>query len=573
MRRGRFPVRLAAGLLALALAALAGCSDVRNGQASPAEPRPPTPDVDSLPELPDPENVPTWAEFNSTIDSVIAQAGITDHSYLDSLVENISEQDTDAPDTRLEMAIIMSSVTAVLDTPSAPEFAPNTPVSTDEVTWHSCGPSGLECGELAVPLDWDDPDGETITLALDRYPATDPTQRIGVLMGNPGGPGSSGVDFLPFWYEDLSTEIKSHFDIVSFDPRGVGQSDPITCDSAPYSDVDMSPETDEEEQDYTEEMQKMADACEDGAGDLLPYVGTPDVAQDMDAIRSALGEDQLSFVGYSYGSLIGEVYASAYPDRVRAFVLDGIMDPALSLQQLDDGQVKAFDQALRRFEDTCPKVCPGLADYVVKTAQDSPIDSPVNDVPADESVAQIGILSLLYSKGSWPDLAWALRQAAVDDDGTLLTLAADQYSGRDIFTGEFDASGDAYDAVMCRDFPTGGTPDQLFAAARKQARLYPVFASSPKLTCDLWPVDPDPVSAVTWPKDTPVLLVSTTGDPATPHSMAKAVLARNPGSRLLTHDGEGHTVYGNGLACVDDKVDAFLIDITEPPKGTVCADG
>lgn len=587
MRRRRLVSAVAAVLL---VGTTAGCGAVvLPGGASPAFVRPSAPDPDQLPELEAPDELPTTSEFEERIDEALATGEIPDHDYLDFLVDGLTGEDPDDPDTRLAMGMVLSSVRRLLNAPEQVDTGSGaSPASSDAIDWRPCpsdtsgdgtdtqssgGPStdGMECGELLVPVDWDDPDGQTLTIAMDRFPARKPDERIGVLMANPGGPGGSGVDFLPFWYDDLSDDIRDRFDVMSFDPRGVGQSDPVQCGSPPepFEDVDDTPDTEQEEKDFVEEMQKVAAGCENGAADLLAHVGTSDVAHDMEAMREAMGEDQLSFVGYSYGTMIGQVYANAYPDRVRAFVLDGVMDPALNLQELDAEQIRAFDAALRRFEKTCPDVCGGLAEYVLDESEKSDIETPVNDWPADPTTVRIAVLSLLYSEADWPVLAMALRQAAVEDDSTLLTLAADDYSGRNVFTGDWDSSGDAYDAVMCRDFASDEDVHATFVSARQQARLYPVFAGSPRVLCNEWPVEAAPAGALDWPKDTPVLLVSTTGDPATPHSMGQAVAERT-GAPLLTHDGEGHTVYADGIDCIDDKVNAFLLDGTEPKPGTIC---
>lgn len=562
----------------IAVLALSGCGRVvvLDGTAAPRYPQPPTPDIAQLPELPAYKGAPTWSEFKDGVAKAIAtgvkNGAVTDHARLDQIVDKLTDGDHDNPGVRVVMATVLSMAKKQSKAPA--QIAKSGRTAEDgAVAWAPCGDDGLECASLKVPLDYDKPNGDTIEIKLDRYEAKKPGKRIGVLLGNPGGPGGSGIDFLPAWYGGLSNEIKDSFDVVSFDPRGVGQSDPFYCGPVTgSSDVNPNPKTSAEESAYTEQAAKFADACAKAGTDVLGHMGTKDVARDMEKIRTAMGEDQISYVGYSYGTAIGQTYANMFPDKVRAFVLDGVMDPALTKQQLSSAQTAAFDKALHRFTGSCEKVCIGLAQYLTATLEDDNIKSKylTSSDYVDQTYLNIGISAALYSAKRWPYLGWALRQAAADKDGTLLALSVDDYTGRSIFSGEYTSNGDdSYSAVMCRDFATSSL-DDAYAMSRSGNRLHPVFANRPDVICNEWPVPPDPLGALTWPKGTPVLLVSTTGDPATPHEMGKSVAARNPSAVLLTHNGDGHTAYSNGDSCIDDKVNAFLIDVEAPKKGTVC---
>lgn len=583
--RNRRPVlptprtRRAAGAVVLAVVAalsLSACTPTQVfGLGQPRYPQPTVADVTNLPDLPDLPDTPTWDEFNTKVTKIVADAKtagtVTDTSRLDAIVAKLAKADHSDPNVRAVLRTVLRQVTNQADQPAKIDVAAQS--SSSALKWTSCGPEGLECASLTVPEDYSKPSGKTVAIKLDRYAAKDESKRIGILLSNPGGPGGSGVDFLPSWYKDLSDDIKDSFDVISFDPRGVGQSDPIICGAPPepYSDkIVANPTTQTEEDDYAAEADKFSKACSNSNGPYLGEVGSKDVAMDMDEMRKAMGEDQISYVGYSYGTVIGQVYANMFPDKVRGLVLDGIVDTGLTKQQLSSTQNKAFDNALRRFVKSCPKVCNGLAQYLTQeTAQ--------NDIPAkflEENTSprevQTGILGTLYSPENWPFLAYAMRAAAVDKDGTLLGLAADNYGGRSIFDGEYPGNGDdSYLAVMCHDFAVSKI-DKAFALARSDNRLHPVFANAPDVICNEWEAKPDPLGPLTWPKSTPVLLVSTTGDPATPHSMGKTVAARNPASTLLTHNGDGHTVYNNGNKCVDSKVDAFLLTGKSPAKGTTC---
>ncbi|PRZ33878.1 alpha/beta hydrolase family protein [Antricoccus suffuscus] len=561
----------------VAILALSGCGRVvvLDGTAAPRYPQPDAPDVAKLPDLPAYKNTLTWSEFKDGVAKAIStgvkNGAVTDHSRIDQIVYKLADADHDDPGVQVVMATVLSMAKTQSKAPA--QIAESGRSAEDgALAWAPCGDDGLECASLKVPLDYDNP-GDTIEIKLDRYKAKDPDKRIGVLLGNPGGPGGSGIDFLPAWYGGLSDEIKDSFDVVSFDPRGVGQSDPFYCGPVSgSSDVNPDPKTKAEEDAYTEQAGKFADACAKAGKDMLKHMGTKDVARDVEKIRTAMGEDQISYVGYSYGTAIGQTYANMFPGKVRAFVLDGVMNTAVTKQQLSSAQTAAFDKALRRFSGSCEKVCTGLAQYLTTKLQDDNIESKYlsSSDYVDQTYLNIGISAALYSAKRWPYLAWALREAAADSDGTLLALSVDDYTGRSIFSGEYTSNGDdSFSAVMCRDFATSSL-DDAYAMSRSDNRLHPVFANRPDVICNEWPVPPDPLGALTWPKGTPVLLVSTTGDPATPHEMGKSVAARNPSAVLLTHDGDGHTAYSNGDSCIDDKVNKFLLDVKAPKKGTVC---
>lgn len=558
---------------------LAGCNrvDYVEGNGKPRFPVPVLPtNVSALPELPALANTPSWDEFKSGIQAAIdygTKSGVvTDHARLDAIVKALSKGNHDDPAVKVVMKYVL--LLATNEAQSLPPIAPSSDAAgAGTLSWKPCEADGLQCASLKVPLDYTKPSGASVDIKMDRYPARKPDQRIGVLMANPGGPGGSGLDFLPAWYSGLSDELKDHFDIVSFDPRGVGQSDPFVC-GKPKSPGDTSPnpKTPAEEAAYTALAKSYGDACDTIDPQMLQNIGTKNVARDMDEMRKAMGEDKITYLGYSYGTEIGQVYANLFPDQVRAFVLDGVVDPGLTKQQLSTAQTAAFDNALSRFAKSCPKVCTGLGQYVVQQSGNKQIDSKYlgSSDYVDPNYADTAISAMLYSKSRWPLLAWALREAAVDKDGTLLALAVDSYSGRSIFTGESSSNGDdSFIAIMCRDFAISSLPDA-YRMSRTSNRLHPIFASNPDVLCNEWPSQPDVIGPVTWPKSVPVLLVSTTGDPATPHKLAQNVAARNPSAVLLTHDGDGHTAYSSGDNCIDAKVNQFLIDVKAPKKGTVC---
>jgi len=447
---------------------------------------------------------------------------------------------------------------------------------TAPVDWEPC--DGGDCAELSVPLDHDDPDGRQITIALLRTSEADPDERIGSLLLNPGGPGGSGIDFvrrLP-----VPHEVAERFDIVGFDPRGVGRSTPIDCHShlVDLYDADPTMEDQTDRDRYLAVSQRFVDECEARHGDLLPHLGTEDVARDLDRIRAALGDDGLTYLGYSYGTSIGQQYARLFPTKVRALVLDGVVDPSVSGLEAASRQADGFEAALGRFIADCDeRACldggaGATVDAVIAAAERAPIPAPGADRPATPGVVGIGIGQALYARWLWPTLADALADAR-DGDGTGLVALADQYLGRE---GDDHALGfEVYFAVSCLDSTWPTDPDDVFDAAEEVGRRDPRTGEglvNDYVRCALWPVDPQPLEPV--PSDLhdlpPVLLVSTTGDPATPHGNAQRVARTMPNAVLLTHRGDGHTITFNGSACVDEVVVDYLVTAEAPAADPTC---
>lgn len=452
------------------------------------------------------------------------------------------------------------------DTTTAPaagaEPAPPSTAGSPALDWSSCGDA--ECATLAVPVDHDHPAGPTIDLAVLRLPARG--DRIGSLLVNFGGPGSSAVDTAAgFGWPD---ELRDRFDIVAVDPRGVGGSTPLGC-GVPASElyaVDHSVEDGADRQALLAVSKAFAVDCERERADLLPHVGTRDVARDLDLVRAALGDEHVSYLGYSYGTALGQVYAALFPERVRAMVLDGIVDPAVAGMDVAVQQAAGFEVALGRWASSCRErpACPaddpvGAVDRVLAAAEGEVPAGPRSLGPGQ---ATVGVAMALYSEGLWPALDAAVADV-IDGDGTALLDLADQYAALVDYS--------AYFAVSCLDSTWPAEPDEHLAAAEAAGVDAPRFGEAlvnDYLRCTLWPTPPDPLGAVT--TGAPVLLVSTTGDPATPHRGALAVAERLDGSSLLTHEGDGHTVVFQGDACVDEVVLGYLVDGERPAAGATC---
>lgn len=465
--------------------------------------------------------------------------------------------------------------------PGSPGGGTFTPAALD---WSDCG-SRAQCAEFTVPLDWDDPAGETITLSVIRYPARNPAERIGVIMANPGGPGGSAIDFARVWQSILAAPIRDRFDIVAFDPRGVGESTPILCHDRLQAlvAVDPDPDSEAEWQQAEDVSRAFAEDCERAAGRLLPHVGTRDVARDMDALRAALGEEQLSYVGYSYGTTIGAVYADLFPSRVRAFVLDGGTDQSLDFETLVVTQMVGFERALQAYLDDCAaRRCAIARDgdprqaisRVLAAAEQAPIPAPGADRPAGPGEVQLGIISALYSQYTWNQLTQALA-SALRGDGTGLVNLTDQYLQRNP-DGSYPNLIEANYAVNALDSACPKDPAAYRRMAERFAAIAPTFgrsAATSSLVCAFWKADPQPLSAPRAAGSAPILVIATTNDPATPYEWGRALSEQLENAVLLTYRGEGHTIYAQGDRCIDEIVNAYLLTLALPKPGTACGDG
>lgn len=447
-----------------------------------------------------------------------------------------------------------------------------------ELEWSPCG-GRFECADLEVPVDAEDPDGETLTIALNRLPATDQDQKIGSLIFNPGGPGGSGTLIIQQLL--FPAELQARFDMVGFDPRGVGDSDPLQCNShlQEIYDADPTMEDAADEEHFLEVSQQFVDECEQKYADLLPHLGTVDVAADLDRIRIALGEEKLNFVGYSYGTSIGQQYARLYPDRVRTMILDGVVDQSVDGVTAASQQAAGFERALANYIRSCDddgcfdEGTRAVIDRVIAAAETEPIPAPDADRPATPGVVNLGLGYALYSEFLWSDLTFALRSAA-DGDASRLVQLADSYLGRS-GDGSYDHGFEIYFAVSCLDSRWPSEPEDVFAAAERAGAESPTFGEAivnDYARCSIWPTPPQPLEPV--PTDVeglaPVLVISTTGDPATPYENGVKVADQLPGARLVTYEGEGHTIFLQGTRCVDDVALDYLIDAEVPAEDLTC---
>ena len=437
----------------------------------------------------------------------------------------------------------------------------------------------FECADFSVPLDYANPARGELKLALHPPAGRNQANRIGSLLVNPGGPGGSGIDFLRGWSPAVPREISDRFDLVSFDPRGVGQSSPIVCGENVQELLALNPDpvTDAEWQTVVDETKAFTDLCKQHDGHDLPFYGTDNVARDMDRIREGLGEDKLTYVGYSYGTSIGQVYADLFPDNVRAMVLDGAVDNSLDADTRNLEQLVAFEAALNRFIDYCRStrcfsVDPQVAiQTLIDRAEASPIAAPGEDRPLREGEVLWGLISSLYARFQWGGLANAISDA-LNGNGSRMLRLVDNLWGRNS-DGTYDNFFDANSAVNCIDQRVDRNPDhhrQLSLDFAKQAPIFGAWGGYLNLTCALWDAEPVPLRTPRAAGAPPILVIGNTGDPATPLKWSSALSKQLESGVLLTNDAEGHTAYLQGDFCIEKTVNAYLLDLTVPAPGSHC---
>jgi pimeloyl-ACP methyl ester carboxylesterase len=474
--------------------------------------------------------------------------------------------------------------TAVTAAPTTADVRGIDAIYAQELDWQACG--DLECATLVVPMDYDEPDGETIEVAVSRHQASG--DRIGSLLINPGGPGSSGIDALSsIALPRFGTEVVERYDLVGFDPRGVASSTPITCVDGPAMDTitatDFDFGTDEGLAAAEAAYGELGAACLERTGPVLEHVDTVSAARDMDVLRAVLGDETLNYVGYSYGTQLGATYAALFPEQVGRLVLDGALDPTLSTLELSQGQARGFENALRAYVADCQAGadCPldgsvddGLAQ--VKTVLDRARRSPLptgTDRPLTGALAFNGIALPLYDESSWRYLTMGLG-AALQGDGSVLLQLADLYYDRNADGSYATNSTQAFWAIGCADDRGTTDPAEMRAQAAAIEEVAPTvgyFFGYGGAICAQWPVPEagglDDYAAA---GAAPIVVVGTTNDPATPYEWAESLAGTLDSGTLLTYEGEGHTAYGRSNDCIAGAVDAYLLEGTVPADGTRC---
>lgn len=483
------------------------------------------------------------------------------------------------------LAVVLAVfATACKNNSTTSSFPTPSPITHGNVVWTDCG-GGFQCGTVQVPLDYGHPDAGTIGIAVNRKPATDQANRIGSVLINPGGPGDSGVTFVR---DDVSalTNLNKRLDLIGFDPRGVGLSSPVLClDDAQkdtFNALDAVLDDPQEKQAAIQASKDFAAACAQRNAKILPFVDTVSAARDMDLIRAAVGDAKLTYLGFSYGTFLGQTYAHLFPTHIRGLVLESVVDPSVSASDALLAQLVAFEQNYQAFLADCnarrsasqPCAFAKSGDPATKlNALMQRLDSNPMTVGGrllTRGLAMTGVLYGLYYQIVWPDLDLALT-AADRGDGTVLMALADQYNQRNP-DGTYSNIIDSIEAIDCLDRPYATDVayyDQLGPAFSKISPLLgPLFQYS-DLTCAFWPVKPTGhVGPLTADGAPPILVVGATGDPATPYAWAQSVNQQLAGSILLTRAGQGHAAGDN--ACINAAEEAYLISLTLPAPGTIC---
>ncbi len=462
---------------------------------------------------------------------------------------------------------VLAGCAGTTSAPPGTHAAPQQSQTAAALRWFT-GTDGLETTTLQVPRDYAQAAGPQLTIALARLPATDPAHRIGSILFNPGGPGISGIDAIRLGADTLFTPaMRARFDIVSFDPRGVGMSSPrIRCLGTYPRPGQPYPRTASERAEWIAAAREFGAACQAGSGDLLPFVGTENVARDLEEIRAALGEATLTYVGISYGALIGVRYAERFPSRIRAMILDAPFDPSLDAATEAGDRAVALQRQLDLFLASCAadRACAFWSDGGTRHAFDALMtqfaDAPIDGVSAGQ--AWDGILVLLQA-GAWKELAQALYDAEHGNPTFFANVAAG-------VNGLMEANM----AVSCIDWPLPRDVEwyaRLADGLRATAPDFAGLAAYSGLPCAFWPVAsqgvPGPVQANGAPA---ILIVASTGDPATPYQWGVSLSHQLASSVLVTRDGNGHGSLGRSDTCIDATADAYLLCLEVPPSGRVC---
>jgi pimeloyl-ACP methyl ester carboxylesterase len=484
---------------------------------------------------------------------------------------------------RRVLAALLGVATLLASLAAPAAAATNPPPAT--LHWSSCQ-TDFQCARLSVPLDDTVAHSPTISLALMRIPATDPSHRIGSLVVNPGGPGPSAVQYIHDEAQALPAAVRARFDVVGFDSRGTGGSAPLHCTSHldSFYNLEFAPTNDAARQALVAGAQALVNDCQAKDGAELPYLSTERTARDMDRVRAALGDAQLTYLGFSYGTYLGTLYADRYPTHVRAMVLDGAVDLALPAATQQIQQAQGFERDLDLFLASCSTdtSCAFHRDGHAAAAYDA-LRARLDQAPIPASGAgngrtlngtefDIAVATFLYSgRSGWSDLAQALDTADQGDGSDMLT-ASDQYTERHS-DGSYNTWYAAFLAIGCVDGPAVGGLAGLRAIEDQAAIAAPRLGRSvvnDSFACALWPVAAQTPPLPHAAGAPPIVVIGNTDDPATPLAGAQALAAELQSGVLVTVNSVQHTAYASGNGCVDSIVNRYLITRAAPPPGQHC---
>ncbi|CAN2230898.1 alpha/beta hydrolase [Candidatus Planktophila versatilis] len=445
-----------------------------------------------------------------------------------------------------------------------------------EMQWQSCY-ENYQCADLLVPIDYTELKTGSFKILVLKYPTTG-AKKLGSLIVNPGGPGGSGVDYAYAAEYLFSPAILDAYDIVGFDPRGVGRSEPIVCLNDKELDAnyasDSKPDNEQEFAQILIESKKFIQQCEEKNKHLTSF-STANAARDMDILRQAVGDKQLNYMGKSYGTFLGTLYAQFFPEKVGHMVLDGAVDPTISNFQQGLTQAVAFDKAFAAFTADCAtrSNCPLPKEKSAAIDEMKKILSQVQQKPVkrlSESLVLLGVAAALYDSATgWPKLRTAVKEVKVGKGGKFLALA-DEYTGRtkdgNYTANEFDSGA----IIDCLDFTDDRSVEQMKEDAKvfaEQAPLFGPYLAYGGLVCQYFDT-PQAMEVAPTKTANPIVIIGTTGDPATPYAWAQGLHRILTNSVLISLTGDGHTGQGQGNKCVDGQVDDFYLGNTTPSRTT-----
>ena len=489
-------------------------------------------------------------------------------------------------------AVLMASCSSGSSVTSTSDSSPQATESTaaaflpSSFTWSECEnaepDSIVTCSILEVPYDYEDPAIGSFSLFVKKRSVEDPAKRIGSLLVNPGGPGFGGSSLADDAYYYFSSDLLERFDIIAWDPRGTGESTPaVDCVDTydEYFGLDSPPDNDEEIQALIDASQQFNDECLARSGEILPYISTEASARDMNSIRLALGEDKISYLGFSYGSELGATWTTLFPDTVRAAVLDGAVDPDSNSTDEGKSQAKGFEQQLTAFLDQCSARvsckfhnkgnAEAAFDKLIADLDTNPLVVSSDRTPVTQGVAYTAIAQAMYSDFYWPQLEAALKSAQLGDGSGLLSLY-DQYFQRQD-DGTYGNELEAFLSISCLDDPGATSVEEVNSKVDEFVAIAPRLGANFAYgySCALWPIPPAPRVEITGKGAGPIVVVGTTGDAATPLESTRKMAKKLEQGILIVVSANQHTGYGAN-ACVTKAVDGYLIDLVVPQNELTC---
>ena len=457
----------------------------------------------------------------------------------------------------------------------------------------SSDPSEYQCAFLKAPLDWDNPDGDQISLALAIHRSG--KKDAPALFVNPGGPGGAVVSALPYYAgQGIGEAVVNAYDIVALDPRGVGDSTPVFCMTDAEKDkYNAGSETEGTDADspqsaiaeVQEDSREFAQGCRDHSGAIFEHIDTVSAARDFDMVRSILGQDKLNLLGYSYGTFLGATYAGLYPAQVGRFVLDGALDPSLSVDEVSSMQMRGLDASLQQWITDCATQasCPmgrtkdeGIANVrsFLESLEASPLPTNDPDRPLTEGLAVTAMIGAMYNTQWWPELTNAYSDATRRNDGTAMLEIADLMNSRNPDGTYADNSTDAINAINNLDYKPAGTDAEWIARAdalKSELSILDRYVGYPSAGLSAWPTEHAERAPIHATGAAPILVIGTTHDPATPYPMAEALASQLDSGVLITVEGWNHTAYRRGAnQCVVRAVEDYLVKDTVPTDGLTC---